>query len=65
MNPFVVEFRYYNNSEQAVVKSFESAEEMNQFLLFMPYELKQDAEVFVRVSGTQHLMEDYLYTLLK
>jgi hypothetical protein len=65
MNPYQVEFRYYKSSDTPAYKSFESIEELNQFLLFMPIELRADAEVFVHVQDTSELMEDYLYRLLK
>ncbi len=65
MKQYRVEFRYYNNSDQSSVKAFESLEEMNQYLLFMPIELRQDAEVYVWIQDHQELMEDYLFNLMK
>jgi hypothetical protein len=65
MKQYRVEFRYYTNSEKVAVKSFESLEEMNQYLMFMPIELRQDAEVYVWMKDTSMLMEDYLFNLLK
>lgn len=65
MKQYRVEFRYYNNSEQSSVKAFESLEEMNQYLKFMPIELRQDAEVYVWIQDHHELMEDYLFNLMK
>ena len=65
MYPIQVEFRYYSNSTTPVYKTFETVEELNQFLLFMPIELRADAEVFVHIENSSELMEDYLYRLLQ
>ena len=65
MNPYQVEFRYYTNSETFSVKTFKSLEEMHQYLLYLPQDLKVDTEIFVHINDEKMLMEDYLYTLMK
>jgi hypothetical protein len=65
MKKYQVEFRYYTNSQKFSMMAFDSLEEMHQHLLYMPQELKVDAEIFVHINGERFLMEDYLFNTFK
>lgn len=65
MKQYQVEFRYYTDSQKFSMMAFDSLEAMHQYVLFMPYELKRDAEIFLHIEGQRHLMDDYLVDVLK